>query len=705
MKVNAGQAPSTLIPEYIGSAFDAVLTCADNINDVKAVSTNITDVSTVADNILDVNTVATEVEDVTLVADNIDYVKDVAEGIEGLPVSGYTGDTPPTQPKEGATWYCTLDGRTYTWYEDDDSGQWVESSPQSTADDPHLAGNIFTLWKRSAAEAGYNLVAGSFEEGGVLTSPTDVLWHKGLDSIYSWVGTYPINGYVVLPNTNPVGNADYIPRTDAWLRGELAATGGAGLIGHGASTVAVELETLRETKAAIGASAILKLIPTDYPTLQSAVDALQNLYVMGNGVMVELRIESGHQPASGLLVQDGDFSKFIITSVDPIVTLSPSFVGVDTIDGPTANSSNGIITGVRARMPVLSCIIDANGKAKNGYFAFMASTGWLARPPSASGEAPALPPIAGVINCTYFNIRAREGSTIYAENTVGYGAGLNGYYANRASTIHCEFSDAHGCGQSAFIANRASRVVADSGNATGCKIGVQALRASTISAELADATGCKIGFFSSYGCTITASQSKADNAAVESGLTYSGSGYVAIRAGRLYAQDGSAKSCAGWGAFADDGGELELRGADVGLSVVGALARFGSRLSAQAIKASGCPSVAVDISGSTADVTSMVSAGSGIGLRVRFSSSANALNAVISGSTSYGVFADTSSTVNCYGASVKTSVTKDLRIQSGSFITATTMQTTNSTGATPVVGDTNASAFNTLTAQGAIFVN
>ena len=130
-KINAGQAPSTLIPEYIGSDFDAVLTCADNINDIKPVSENINDVVTVANNILDVNKVITNVDDVALVADNIDYVKNVAEGIEGLPVSGYIGDTPPTQPKVGATWYCTLDGRNYTWYEDVDSGQWVESSPQS----------------------------------------------------------------------------------------------------------------------------------------------------------------------------------------------------------------------------------------------------------------------------------------------------------------------------------------------------------------------------------------------------------------------------------------------------------------------------------------------------------------------------------------------------------------------------------------------
>ena len=91
MKVNSGQAASTLIPEYIGSAFDKIVT----------------------------------------VADNIKQIKDIAASIEGLGGSGYIGDTPPTEPSAGTTWYCTLDGRSYIWYEDTDSGQWVESSPQS----------------------------------------------------------------------------------------------------------------------------------------------------------------------------------------------------------------------------------------------------------------------------------------------------------------------------------------------------------------------------------------------------------------------------------------------------------------------------------------------------------------------------------------------------------------------------------------------
>ena len=146
MKVNSGQAPSTLIPEYIGSDFDKIVTVADNLNDIELALENINSVVTVANNILDVNKVATIADDVTLVADNIDYIKNAAtgnggnggnggsegsEGSEGISARWYIGDTPPTQPAAGATWYCTLDGRTYTWYEDDDSGQWVESSPQN----------------------------------------------------------------------------------------------------------------------------------------------------------------------------------------------------------------------------------------------------------------------------------------------------------------------------------------------------------------------------------------------------------------------------------------------------------------------------------------------------------------------------------------------------------------------------------------------
>lgn len=57
-----------------------------------------------------------------------------------------------------------------------------------------------SLWERSAAESGYNLVAGSFEEGGVLVNTNDVLWSKKLNKIFSGTtgavvaGTNPTSG-------------------------------------------------------------------------------------------------------------------------------------------------------------------------------------------------------------------------------------------------------------------------------------------------------------------------------------------------------------------------------------------------------------------------------------------------------------------------------------------------------------------------------
>ena len=122
-KVNTGQASSTLIPKYIGSDFDKVVAVADNIEQVVIVGDNIEDVGTVAD--------------------NINYVKEVAEDLHGMPVTMYTGENPPVlnPMPEGVMWYCTTDGRTYVWYTDADSGQWVESAPQSAMKDK--ATNIF----------------------------------------------------------------------------------------------------------------------------------------------------------------------------------------------------------------------------------------------------------------------------------------------------------------------------------------------------------------------------------------------------------------------------------------------------------------------------------------------------------------------------------------------------------------------------------
>lgn len=67
------------------------------------------------------------------------------------------------------------------------------------------------LWERSAAESGYKLVTGSFEEGGTLVNANDVLWSKKLNKIFSGpTGT-------VAAGTNPASGG-FVDRSGELLR-------------------------------------------------------------------------------------------------------------------------------------------------------------------------------------------------------------------------------------------------------------------------------------------------------------------------------------------------------------------------------------------------------------------------------------------------------------------------------------------------------
>ena len=93
---------------------------------------------------------------------------------------------------------------------------------------------VFEALKRSYADAGLNLVEGSFEEGGVLSVSSDVMITAS-GAGYSWGGPeFPHN---VAPKTDPTqSGSGYVPRTDVLLRSELAADVGAELIGFGTET-------------------------------------------------------------------------------------------------------------------------------------------------------------------------------------------------------------------------------------------------------------------------------------------------------------------------------------------------------------------------------------------------------------------------------------------------------------------------------------
>lgn len=87
--------------------------------------------------------------------------------------------------------------------------------------------------RRSYAEAGYTLVDGSFEQGGLITTTTEVLLYEFEGVAYAWEGTLPKS---VPPASTPVSTGGIV--TGAWrpvgnstLRGELATSSGASMVG------------------------------------------------------------------------------------------------------------------------------------------------------------------------------------------------------------------------------------------------------------------------------------------------------------------------------------------------------------------------------------------------------------------------------------------------------------------------------------------
>jgi len=130
-------------------------------------------------------------------------------------IGTFTAGATLTNPRQTLLWDTANggDGQEYGW-----SGAFPKvvpplSTPNTTGGiavgkwmsrfDPELRVQVRESLRRSYAEAGYNLVDGSFEAGGTLTGVGDVLLHEASGKAYSWHGSYPLGVYVVPPNSSP----------------------------------------------------------------------------------------------------------------------------------------------------------------------------------------------------------------------------------------------------------------------------------------------------------------------------------------------------------------------------------------------------------------------------------------------------------------------------------------------------------------------
>lgn len=301
-KVNTGQASSTLIPKYIGSDFDKVVAVADNIEQVVVVSDNIEDVGTVAD--------------------NINYVKEVAEDLHGMPVTMYTGENPPvlTPMPEGVMWYCTTDGRTYVWYTDADSGQWVESAPQSAMKDEVT--NIFFHSTPSNVNSAYRnatLFSTPAPEAEISVA------HNALNT--------------------PVVQAQFIREEALWV--DISVTGAQGIVtlmgySSGNSQLKAEIITWKNGAegTSLGASQWVTL--PSQPSVVSLPVTLANIDVLDAGDSYVVRLTSqmnaGGSAVSTILVDGNTSSRFGIIFNTNLIGLNDGIRDGVTTSAPTENA-------------------------------------------------------------------------------------------------------------------------------------------------------------------------------------------------------------------------------------------------------------------------------------------------------------------------------------------------------------------------------
>ena len=86
-----------------------------------------------------------------------------------------------------------------------------------------LRPSVIEALRRSYAEAGYNLVDGSFEAGGTLVNANDVLLYEADGKAYSWGGTLPktVPAGSTPESTGGIGEGAWVDRTDITLRDDI----------------------------------------------------------------------------------------------------------------------------------------------------------------------------------------------------------------------------------------------------------------------------------------------------------------------------------------------------------------------------------------------------------------------------------------------------------------------------------------------------
>ena len=529
-------APSIDSVNTVAASQDKVDTVADNILDVNTVVSNVADVNIVADNINDVNITADNMPDINAVVENLVPINTNADNMLSINIAAtnvsdihnFTNvwqGAFPTDPEARTTGGALQTGDLYFNTESESIKVWnglawstqapfagvrevieLASGQTDVTFTSNLAGaNIFVFGtdvdnSRLLQGVDYTpdfsnntlVLTQTYPEGSLLVSEqADV--STTLDaSIFPYTPNNNLSGSVgqALDNRQKVFDNVAAMQADSTLYiGQKVRTLGYHSVGDGggcdyeivapstAPRFGFLYEQLNNTlEARIISGCILEnkmvYIPSDYPTLQEAIDDIHGRIQVKQGVTIELMIETGHQLTTGVFVENGDYGMFQISSVGLEVVLASSFPSMD------------VVRGSFATIPTLNCVIDANGNGLSGYHAERASKGMI-----TAGN--------GIKNAHYHGLHAEGASTVYAENTVFTGASKagTGYSGilSWASTVSAIGADASGSGYYGAQAAASGTLDFRQGIADGAvRHGIRATNSGFVNARSASARNCTV---------------------------------------------------------------------------------------------------------------------------------------------------------------------------------------------------------------------
>ena len=225
-------------------------------------------------------------------------------------------------------------------------------------------------------------------------------------------------------------------------------------------------------------------IPTDYATLQDAIDDLSRFRVK-QGVVITLMVESGHQPVSGVSVSNGDYGHFVIDYQGDTLTLTDSFEG-------------DFIHATRSVAPILSATVDMAGFGGSGYVLARKSTGEV-----SAG--------AGCLNAGVHGFEARS-SVADITQSQWNGAADTGVRVQQASVVRGNSTSAKNCGSRAYYVSRASVLNGQDSDGSGSLSGAVIRRSfANLNGSLFD--NCvEHGVWAVEGAWVNGSHSQANNA-------------------------------------------------------------------------------------------------------------------------------------------------------------------------------------------------